>query len=95
MEQVIEEAKNRKPKIIAVAVAQDLEVLCAVKKAKEEHVSEAILVGDKVKIEEIAKENNISVSDFRIIDIKDLSEASEKAVELVSTGEAYSYEGIS
>ena len=36
MEQVIEEAKNRKPKIIAVAVAQDLEVLCAVKKAKEE-----------------------------------------------------------
>ncbi len=81
--------KNKGSKTIAVACAQDTEVLMAVNKAKEKGIAEAILVGDKEQIESIAKNNNINLSDYEIIDIKDLSEASLKAVELVSSGKAH------
>ncbi len=86
---ILKYAKERGPKIMAVAVAQDLEVLMAVNEAQKMGIAEAILVGDQEQIEKIASENNISISDFKIIDIKDMTEASRKAVELVSTGKAH------
>ncbi len=88
-EDVLKYAKERGPKTISVACAQDADVLLAVNKAKELGISEAILVGDKEQIENIAKEKGIDLSSYEIIDIKDLSEASLKAVELVSTGKAH------
>ncbi|KAB3527188.1 phosphate butyryltransferase [Alkaliphilus serpentinus] len=86
---VMKIAKERGPKILSVACAQDADVLLAVNAAKKEGIADAILVGDQSAIEEIAKENNIDLSPFEIIDIKDLAEASLKAVELVSTGKAH------
>jgi len=86
---VLSYAQERGPKTIAVACAQDEEVLLAVNKAKELGIVEAILVGDKDKIEEIAKDKGINISEYEVIDIKDLSEASLKAVELVSSGKAH------
>lgn len=86
---VMEIAKQRGPKTISVACAQDAEVLSAVNQAKEAGIADVILVGDKEKIEEIAAEKNIDIAKFEIIDIKDLTEASRKAVELVSTGKAH------
>ena len=44
-----------KLKKLAVAVAQDEPVLEAVKEAKEKGIADAILVGDKEKIQEIAE----------------------------------------
>ncbi|MFZ5967498.1 MAG: phosphate butyryltransferase [Bacillota bacterium] len=82
-------AKERGPKTISVAVAQDLEVLLAVNEAKKRGIADAILVGDKEKIEEIAAKNLIDVSLYEVIDIKDMTEASRKAVELVSSGKAH------
>ncbi len=87
--EVMEIARQRGPKTISVACAQDLDVLLAVNNAKKEGIADAILVGDAAKISEIAAENNIDITQFQIIDIKDLSEASLKAVELVSTGKAH------
>ncbi len=86
---VLKFAKERGPKTIAVACAQDTEVLMAVNDAKQMGIANAILVGDKEKMEEIAKEKTIDLSKYEIIDIKDLSEASLKAVELVSSGKAH------
>lgn len=86
---VLKFAKERGPKTISVACAQDSEVLKAVNEAKKMGIVEAILVGDKEKIEEIGKNLDIDLSSYEIIDIKDLSEASLKAVELVSTGKAH------
>lgn len=86
---VLKFAKERGPKTIAVACAQDTEVLMAINDAKQMGIADAILVGDKEKIEEIAKEKSIDLSKYEIIDIKDLSEASLKAVELVSSGKAH------
>lgn len=86
---ILKYAKERGPKTLAVAVAQDLEVLLAVNEAKTRGIADAILVGDKEQIEEIAEKNFIKIDQYEIIDIKDTNEASRKAVELVSTGRAH------
>ena len=62
-------AKERGPKTIAVAVAQDLEVLIAVNEAKKMGIADSILVGDQEKIEEIAKNNGIDIKEFAVVDV--------------------------
>ncbi|QXM06646.1 phosphate butyryltransferase [Crassaminicella indica] len=89
MDEIIKFAKMRGPKTIAVAVAEDLEVLTAVRDAKNLGIAEAIFIGDTEKIKKIAKENDIDLSTFEMIDEKDIVKASLKAVELVSTGKAH------
>lgn len=88
-DQIMQIARERGPKTVSVACAQDVEVLLAIDAAKKEGIVDAILVGDKERIETIAKDNNIDVSKFEIVDIKDMTEASRKAVELVSSGKAH------
>ena len=78
-------------KKLAVAVAQDKAVLEAVKVAKERGIADAILVGDEDKIKEIGAELSMDMSQYRIIDEKDIVEASLKAVKLVHDGEADMY----
>lgn len=88
-DEVLKIAKERGPKTVSVACAQDTDVMKAVENARENGIVEAILVGDLEKIQEIAKSENIDLSNYEIIDIKDLAEASLKAVELVSSGKAH------
>lgn len=85
---VIKYAKERGPKIISVACSQDKEVLIAVDMAKKEGIANVILVGDIEKTKEIAKELNIDLDGYELIDEKDLAQASLKAVSLVSEGKA-------
>ncbi len=87
-DEILKVARERGPKIIAVAVAQDVEVLSAVNGAKEMGIADAILVGDKDEIAEAAKECGVDINKFEVLDIKDKNEACRKAVELVSTGKA-------
>ncbi len=88
-EDVLDLAKRRGPRTISVAVAQDKEVLLAVKEANNMGIAHAILVGDREEIIKIAEEINMETNKYEIIDIKDTTEASRKAVELVSTGKAH------
>jgi phosphate butyryltransferase len=76
------------PKKIAVAFAQDEDVLKALKAAVKERICEPILVGDKEKIIDISNEINFDLSDIEIIDEKDGTLACRKAVSLVSSGQA-------
>lgn len=87
-EEVIKFAKERGPKVISVACSQDKEVLLAVEMARKEGIAKAILVGDIEKTEAIAKEIGMDLSNYELINIEDLTEASRKAVELVSIGKA-------
>jgi phosphate butyryltransferase len=87
--EIIERAKTLKPKKIAVAVAQDSEVLSAVEKARMAGIAGAILVGSRGKIEEIAEKSSISLTEFEIIDIEDVKEACAKAVSLITEGRAH------
>jgi phosphate butyryltransferase len=88
-EDLLKVAKERGPKTISVACAQDQDVMLAVEAARSQGIAEAILVGDKEAIAKIAQENNIELENYELIDIKDMAEASLKAVELVSSGKAH------
>ena len=85
---VIKQAKENEIKTVAVAVAQDEPVLEAVKAAKEQGIANAILVGDKSEIESLAQNLNMDLSQFEVIDEKDMKKAANRAEELVSTGKA-------
>lgn len=89
IDDIIKFAKKRGPKTISIACCQDKEVLIAVENARKENIVNAILVGDIEKTKEIAQELNINLDNYELIDIKDLSEACLKAVELVSSGKAH------
>lgn len=81
-------ARNRGPKKIAVACAQDEDVLLALKSAVNEQICAPILVGDKGKILNLAIEINFNLDNIEIIDEKDSMEACRKSVALVSSGRA-------
>ena len=89
--ELLEMAKNIEKKKLSVAVAQDEEVLRAVKGAKDLGIADSILVGDADKINEIAANLGMDLSDYEIVDVKDPIEASLKAVSLVHDGEADMY----
>lgn len=78
-------------KKVSVAVAQDSAVLEAVRAAKDRKIADAILVGDKEKIEAVAAEIKVDISDFEIVDVRDDIEASLTAVKLVHDGVADMY----
>ncbi|CDF57669.1 phosphate butyryltransferase [Thermobrachium celere] len=87
-EEILNKVKCGERKKIAVAVAQDEPVLEAVRDAKAMGLADAVLVGDREKIEEIAKTLGINLDEFEVIDEKDNAKAAMKAVELVSTKKA-------
>lgn len=88
LDELIQLAKKREKKTIAIAAAQDKVVLEAVIQAVKDNIVEAILVGDKTNIEEIAKELNINLDSVKIIDEANVNMAAAKAVDLVRSGEA-------
>ena len=88
-ENLLKLAKNTEIKKIAVAAAQDDDVLKAIKSAVEENICIPILVGNKEKIIEISKEINFNLDNIQIIDEKDLQQAANIAVSLVSSGQAH------
>lgn len=90
-EELVSKVSQFEMKKVSVAVAQDSAVLEAVRAAKDRKIADAILVGDKDKIEAVAKEINTDISDFEIVDVKDDIEASLAAVKLVHDGKADMY----
>lgn len=85
---ILQTAKTLGPKTIAVAAAEDLEVLQAVQLARDYHIAKAILVGDEQKIRSIAEANDISLRDMEILSVADPAEACLEAVRLVSEKKA-------
>ena len=81
-------SKASGPKKIAVAFAQDEDVLKALKGAVDEGICKPILVGDSDKIIAISKDIDFDLKNIEIIDEKDGPSACKKAVSLVSSGKA-------
>ncbi|MGN1033527.1 MAG: phosphate acyltransferase, partial [Intestinibacter sp.] len=88
IEDIIRLTKEREPKTVSVACCQDREVLIAVENARKEGIINGILIGDIDKTRDIASELNINLDNYELINIKDLGDASLKAVELVSSKKA-------
>jgi len=72
-----------KMKRIAVAGADNLDSLKAFRKLKDLGIADFILIGPVDKIDKIAHENNIDISDFEIIDKKRDTEIATHAADLV------------
>ncbi len=87
-DEVLLAVKERPPKRIAVAAAQDDAVLEAVKGAKEQGIADFILVGDTDKIQNMAEKLDISLEGIPIIQETDDRQAVYQAVSMVSRGEA-------
>ena len=86
-QELIDSVKNANRRI-AVAVAQDAEVLIAVRKAADLGIVKPVLVGEEAAIKSIAAELSISLDGIEIIDEADKVEACRKAVKLVHDGDA-------
>jgi phosphate butyryltransferase len=83
-----EYAKDSGPQKIAVAFAQNKDVLKAIKAAVNEKICVPVLIGDRKKIVSISEEIDFDIDNFEIIDEKDGTKACKKAVSLVSRGKA-------
>ena len=81
-------AIERGPKKIAVACAEDVEILKAIKYASDEKIVEPILIGNMEKIIEISNNIDFDISGFETYDFSTMEESAEKAVRLVSEGNA-------
>lgn len=87
-DKLLEVARKRGPKKIAVACAEDLDVLKAIKTAVDEKIVDPILVGDEDKIIQLMKEVDLASDTVEIIDKKTMVEAAETSVRLVSSKKA-------
>lgn len=86
---LMEYAKQVGPRKISVAMAEDSEVLEAVEEARKAGVANAVLVGNKDKIAEIAGKLGIDLGNYEIVDERGGEPAvALAAVELVSSGKA-------
>ncbi len=88
LEDLVYKAKLRKKLFISVAGAEDSTVLMAVSTAKSYGFIEGFLVGNPSEIEKIARENNIDIQDFEIIEALTSEEKAKQAVSLVVSGKA-------
>lgn len=87
-EDILNAVKDKAPKRVAVAVAQDDAIMEAVQGAREQKIAEFILVGDREKIHETAGKLGVSLEDVQIIHEPDDRKAAYRAVALVSGGQA-------
>lgn len=85
---LVEAAKQQLNMKLAVAAAEDFDVLTAVCKAFEEGIATPILIGDNKKIKQIAAENSLDISKFDLVQSDELQKSAEIAVEYVRDGKA-------
>lgn len=85
----VEIANEGRKKRVAVAAAQDADVIEAMSQAAQDGFLDGILVGDGDAIRNLAGEGDIDLSGLEIIEEKNVINAAHKAVALASKGEAH------
>ncbi len=86
--QMLEAACAVGPVRVAIAAAQEYEVLVAAQEAQSRGIVDAVLIGDAGQIEQIAREHELDLSAMQTIDEPDTMVAAEKAMRLVAQREA-------
>ena len=87
--QMVELARNRGPKRVAVAAAHDPEVLLSFEQARKAGFEiSGYLVGDAHAIEAIARQEGISLADFEVIHEPETVKAARTVVLLAREGKA-------
>jgi phosphate butyryltransferase len=82
------QVKDRTIKKVAVAMAQEGDVLTAINHAYQYGIVTPLLVGNAREIEEIAKQHDIDISSFTIVEAHSEEEAAQTSVNMVKNNEA-------
>jgi phosphate butyryltransferase len=89
LDQMVDRVLSLKKKYrIAVAWAQDSNTINAIHRSVKNGLVDAVMIGQADKIREVCTNNGIDHGLFSIVDSDNETNASEKAVKLVNTGEA-------
>ena len=83
-DQLMELARERGPKTIAVAAAAQEAVLLAVNDAEEQGIADVILIGDQPKIESIGHDNKVDLGRLEIIHEPDPIQAARQTMYLIN-----------
>lgn len=87
LEALLEKRNNAPIKRLAVAVAEDSEVLKAVYEGVNLGLIKAKLYGNEEKIKEVAEQNNIDISTMEIVNVENEDECALEAVKSIRQGE--------
>lgn len=85
-DEIIAAAEKRGPRTFSVAVAQDQDVLLALKQAEDRGLVKSVLVGEAAEIKPLAE--HVGLKNYEIVDETDQDEAALKSAELVRAGQA-------
>lgn len=88
LDDILTLARRIGPKKVAVAQAEDEEVLMALEQARREKIVIPVLIGEQEKIEVLAQKNQIDIRDFEIRHEVNGFSASLRCCDLVNMGEA-------
>lgn len=86
--ELLEAAKDKGPKTVAVAAGHQAEVMLASLDAEVAGLAEVILVGDSTQIREIADTEGFDISRMEVIHVPRSREAAYNVMKLVSEGKA-------
>jgi phosphate butyryltransferase len=86
--QLLEAAKAKGPKRVAVAASHQSEVMLAGLDAEMEGLAEIILVGDGAMVRSIAEREEFDISRMEVIDVPQPRDAAHEVMQLVSDGRA-------
>lgn len=81
--QVLKTIRGEPKKTIAVAMAEEEDVLAAVSRASQQGLADAVLVGDEERIRNTCKEHRIDISAFDIVQADTEQQAVVRAVQLI------------
>lgn len=84
IERAIAIAHDGRRKTVAVAAAQDADVIGAVSQAQADGFVDGILIGDAGAIGTLAEQNDINISSLEVVDVKDVDQAAHRAAKLAS-----------
>jgi len=87
-DEMLEAAAAVGPVPVAIAAAQEHQVLIAANEAQERGIIQAILIGDAREIQRIADEHGLRLREMRLIDLPDSVEAAHETMRIVARGEA-------
>jgi phosphate butyryltransferase len=86
--ELLDAARGKGPKTVAVAAGHQAEILLAGLDAEEAGLAEVVLVGDSAKIRTIAAEEGFDISRMEVIHCSEAPEAAWQVMKLVSEGQA-------
>ena len=83
---LLEAVKSSSPKTIAVAAAEDKDIIDVLKYLSKEKMAKFILVGDKARIEKLLVDNDVAINDVEIFHADNDQEAAKTTVQLAMEG---------